>query len=374
MLDGRYGNLLLGCATAALLTAGCGSADDVGARAATPTAPTAPPAAPTTNPSVDRDRVDVSTTDEDAPSRTRPTLAGACSSPERGPRCDADPQTFTGFGAASIVTSFELLGEQSCCADFDDDGEMDNALGEGLATIGQLDRLNAELGESLLSGAQTIVFEVDDLDSILNDVDVELHVWNGNVLAAGSPTNGPYDIQIDRASIDEGVAPLFSFDDARIDDGILRATKGAMALEASFHGVWLRPEVRGLELTAELVTDDATQGIQLRHGEVAGHIALDVIYDELNGVAESCECLGLDGPLLRTGASEMSCGAPDAAACEAAERPECAQLVEVCPLMETVAKNLVDVDTDADGIADAISLGALFGAEPAVISGVAPTN
>ena len=118
--------------------------------------------------------------------------------------------------------------------------------------------------------------------------------------------------------------------------------------------------------------EDLGSGVMLRDGAVGGRVELREIRDQLNAVASGCDCLGLDGPLVENGPGREPgvCAKPDVSACAAEGREVCLGLVEVCPVLDVIAANIADVDGDGDGLADSISIGALFEAERAVITGV----
>ena len=378
MLDGRYGNLISrSLLVVALGAGGCvsKSTDVVGSIDSENEVPTTPaPQDETEDPEVPVDEEPEPGTNETPgtpETPERPVLTG-CSGPTPSPRCAADPQEFEAYGAASIISTFELLGDASCCTDFDEDGAPDNALGEGFAAIDKLELLNQEMRSSLLDGSQTIVLELDGLDDAENDEDLRVHVWNAQRFDDSIRGGTSHEVALDSSSIDKGVAPLFSFDRATVRDGVLNAAKGEMALMASFNGVFIQPRVRDVEVSATLESTDLATGVALRDGAVGGRVELSEIRQQLNVVAANCDCLELQGPLVDDHPDHEPgvCAKPDVSACEAEGRELCMGLVEVCPVLDVIATNLADVDGDGDGLADSISLGALFEAERAIINGV----
>lgn len=361
------------CLLAAALLVGCVPVDDVASTTATPPTPAdseTPATAEDTRETIDDESTTTEPETTDAPDET-----GRCTGPDPMARCDADPDTFDGYGTAALVSAFELL-EGRCCADFDDDGELDNALGQGFADIGKLDDLNTELKNSLLDGSQTIVLELDGLDDLESDDELSVHVWNARWDDFDEVRPGElHPVLLERASIEQGVAPIFSFDTATVEDGILSASKGEIELQVTVNGVAISPRVHDVTIQGELAAGsaDPEQGVTIRDAEVGGRVALRDISEQINGVARGCECLGLDGPLVDDDpqADVGVCQRPDTATCDAEGRTHCADLVEVCPVVDILTANMADIDADGDGVIDSISLGAVFDAERATIEGVA---
>lgn len=355
MLDGRKS--ILWAAPFVLAMTACGGETHVGATVAedppndevTPVDEPVNAATPVDTPELDENPAD-------------PVVMTRCDNEDAPARCDANPQTFEDYGAAGVITMLEVLEDASCCVDFDGDGTSDNALGQGFADIQKLDELNQDLAQSLVDGAQTIVFELLPPSAGQNDQTVTLNVYGGHRVGE-SPTYGPQ-IAIDAATIDRGVAPLFTFDDARVEGDRLTASQGAMQFEASFNGVLLKPTVHDVRLDARIEGSDS--GLTLRDGAIGGRIELSQIHSEISRVAADCDCLALRQPLVTDGV----CSTPDVAACEAAGAESCAAIAEVCPVLEIIASNIADVDADGDGTPDSISLGAIFETEPAEIAGV----
>ncbi len=361
---------------AAALLVGCVPTDEVGSAPVSPESQTE-----SDTPDMvedDREALDDETdtsVDEEQPDPA-PEQTGACVGPDPMDRCDADPGTFDEYGAAALVTAFELLDEP-CCTDFDDDGEADNALGEGFASIGKLGSLNEELQDSLLNGSQTIVLELDGLDDMETDDELAVHVWNGQWDDFEEVReNEQHPVLLERASIAQGVAPLFSFDAASVREGVLEASKGEIELQVTLNGVAIQPRVLDVTIQGELAdgSADAAEGVALRDVEVGGRVTLADIYDQLNATARGCDCLDLETPLIDDDprADVGVCQQPDTSACEAEGRQVCVGLVEVCPVVDILATNMADVDADGDQVVESISLGAVFDAERAIIEGVAP--
>lgn len=367
MLDGRNGIMWCGCALTMMLTA-CGGSGDVGSVisddgprvvAPVPDHEQQPAPGPATDEPTPQTPAEPPTSPDDT------AALGTCEGPTPPTRCEADPETFDAYGRAGVISSLQLLADASCCVDYTDDERPDNALGEGFAAIDKLDALNAELHASLVSGAQTILFEAEGLDDPENDEHFALLVYGAQRSEAAESDA----VELDPSTIDRGVAPLFTFDEARVQDGRLVAMQGELELEASFNGVLLKPVIHDVQVRAEL--DATSDGLLLRNGEIGGRVELAQLYGEMNAVAAGCDCLGLDGPLVRAADGEAACAAPDTAACAAAEREVCTGLVEVCPVLGLIAANIADIDADNDGTNESISLGALFETQPVRITGVA---
>ncbi len=317
---------------------------------------------------------------------------------DRPERCD---QSFDDieFGSVSLVNDFVIAGRKigdeqidpECCFDYTGNSEIDNALGETLLTVSAetFESVNASIAESIADESLLLMFEHAGLTDLSASEDYELNFWLGEYDGAG-------DLFIDPASVDEGIYPQAVVENAIIQDGDLSAGPGSVALNIELLDTPLSLLISQTQIEAEVDMDNSSieDGVVLINGKLGGVIRLSDVYDGLNTFTDSCDCYGLgddeqliDYELDPSQGFVVSCNAGNSEAdvcesvclddngdpiedCDDGGASTCATLAESCGMLG-ILPSFADIDLDEDGINDAISIGAKFTAEAAVVSGVA---
>ncbi|MFP4597843.1 MAG: hypothetical protein ACLFVJ_06310 [Persicimonas sp.] len=297
---------------------------------------------------------------------------------DRPERCD---QSFdeAEWGPVSLVNEFSVAGREvggefdpECCFDYTGDSEIDNALGEALDNFGVMADVNTSIEESIADGSLLLMFEHAGLTDLDAGETYELNFWLGEY-------NDADELLIDPASIDDGSYPQAVVENAVIQDGSLSAGPGSVALSIDLLDTPLSLLISQAQIEAEVDMDNSSieDGVALTDGKLGGVIQVTDIYDGINSFAGSCDCLGIDEPLIDysidgEGNLSAECNEnADADACAEAGEDSCETIGGQCTLLSSILPSFADVDLDDDGVEDSISIGAEFSTEAAAISGVA---
>ncbi|QDG50881.1 hypothetical protein FIV42_09090 [Persicimonas caeni] len=299
---------------------------------------------------------------------------------DRPARCD---QGFddTEFGPGSLVTSFQVAGrsvggqtDPECCFDYTpDDGNdgPDNALGATLLDFGQLESINQSLTDSIADGSLILIFEHDGLTDLSAGEEYAANFWLGEDAGDGT-------YLIDPASIDQGTFPQARVPNATINGDQFSAGPGVVQLSIDLLGTPLSLRISNAQLEATIDDTDLSDGVTMTDGKLGGVVKVSDILDGLNGFASTCTCMGLEGddlisydPSDIAGTATCNAGAPEGDACEQAGEGTCGTIASNCDTLVGVLPFLADIDTDGDGSADAVSIGAKFETTGATFSGIA---
>ncbi len=276
-------------------------------------------------------------------------------------RCTADPSTFD-FGAASVITKFTIAGAaEECCFDFDGDSNNDNALGSALG-FGQaptpLETLNQTLIDNIADGSLTIVLEHEGLTELTGG-DFTINFFLGQ-----------YDgdkLMINPSSIDQGTQALAFLPGAKLSAaGDVTAGPGNVILNLELFGTTLELSIREAKVSASVdaANSGLETGVSLLTGKLGGLIIVQEVFDAVNKVAATCDCLGLEAGTDLI--SDGTCANLENETCEA--ESTCKTVASNCGML-MAAGALADQDYDG-GSENAISLGATFEAKAAVIEGI----
>ena len=310
-----------------------------------------------------------------------------CDDTPRPPRCDLDPTAFT-WGPASVVDTFFIEGTENepiCCFDYDShqadgDEDIDNSLGNNLAAFGFLDTINTSIAENLASGSLALVLEHDGLDALDNDDDFTVNFFIGEHDVADFATTGfqpsANPVVINPQSFDEGAQPQAYLPDASVTAGAVVAGPGSVKIQIVLFDSPLNLTISRARIETDVdaansALDDTT-GVSLTSGKLGGVVKVSDIFAAVNEFAEaSCACLGLMGePLVNVETGGCSDNA-DKTQCDTDGNTTCSEVAGACGLFSAVAL-FSDVDTDGDGLSDAVSIGAAVTAAGADINGIAP--
>lgn len=293
-----------------------------------------------------------------------------CGDEDEPARCQESADGFE-WETASIINTFAIVEDLSCCFDYTGDGAPDNVLGELLGSLGDV---NASIQEGIDSGSIALVLEHSGLSS-LESGDFVINFWLGewDGIEALAETGGNT-VLIDPVSIDQGAQPQAYVPGATLADGTVTAGPGTIAITIDLLGTPLSVQISGARIEADAGTNsDLETGVQLDNGIIGGYVTGEDLSDAVNAyIKGSCECLGLGQTDLiewdRATASADCAAIPEEGnTCE--EGDTCGTIGSLCSSLFVLAAP--DVDTDGDGLADALSIGAEFTAVGAQITGVA---
>lgn len=344
-----------------------------------------------------------------------------CTGSEDDPaRCNADPTTFDDWGPASALTHVEFESEraQNCCFNLDgsEDGSVDNAFGalaadlpidvdrqvqanleagtfvalgeyqglESLDAPGSLDSINIYLGVFGSRQARDYIRPADP-DCNLSTTDCELTTSTGERFLA-NPT-----------ILDEGTHPEVQFTNVSLDGSTLNAGPTELVGRFNVPGLGRHAlKVRGatFEADVDLQASNATDGLVVEEGRIGGYVLIRDLIELLNGIVGHCDCLGRperavtypnDDPAdpdyttqacASGSAAEDRCRVEcrdslvDLDRCSQLSNMACGRFPEFCLVVDTLADR-ADLDTDGDGVPDALSFGAVYEMTGARLDGIA---
>jgi len=289
---------------------------------------------------------------------------------------DQDPQTCHDyrFGASTFIQEFLFEGQQDCCFDYTSDGVPDNnflnlCLLFEMATDSDC---NTMVADAVADGEILKLLEFHGLTA-LADGALTTPFFNGT--ASGQT----YTVAEDQFVQEEGLCTAAPNEllTGSIDGTTLQAHGDALhLLDLPVHfpqGTFYVPlSLHDVRLEADL--SDDVEGVTVVDGRLGGWTYLSLIFDTLNALFdEQCSCLGLTGPRIAysidAGGWDIQCDTPAESTCTEEDNPMCAS--SFCNSV-LILQNLADVDTDDDGVEDAVSVGVRFSGGPAEISGITP--
>ncbi|MGB0590373.1 MAG: hypothetical protein ACPGU1_11905 [Myxococcota bacterium] len=306
--------------------------------------------------------------------------AGACVAPGL-------PEDYVFSADASVITSLGLaeddattpdVDEGDCCFDFNGDGEPDNGLGGLLASLGSFlgdslgdDGVNGLIQEQIDDGTLTILFEQVGLDSAADDDALTLNGFFGEMAEGG--------YAVDPSSFIEGTStPYIMFDNAMIAGGELTAGPSlfSVTIPLGEFGFDIALDAADTQIWSNVTAGDAG-GLNWTDGILGGVVPMQQLVDALNGLGNSCDCLGLDGSDMLELKAEDKLGCTPALSgasptcTEEADGSLCVGIADnkglVCTAIGIIKP---DIDTDLSGKKDSFSLGLRFEGAPAVITGL----
>ena len=288
-----------------------------------------------------------------------------------------DPHEYLFSGDATYLSELTVPGMgESCCFDFTGDGVPDNKLGTLLATLESQFNVNELISDAILDGSISIVFEHSGLDDAADDDQVGLNGFicdSENSYEDKAAGNG--DFTADVSSFVPGtMTPLIAFGSAAISGGVMTAGPSLFVLSLPLlEGVDLNLTIHDTQIEATSSAGSNGTGLDLTDGKLGGVIPLGELYNALNAFSDSqCSCLGLDGPLISwmgEGTTAVCSSDYETDACNAdSSTATCSTIAGACGLVTTLLK--ADIDTNANGVKDAISIGLNFEGVSANLTGI----
>lgn len=290
----------------------------------------------------------------------------ACAYPSSDPMCPMGE-----FGPGAYITSFEIVNDNTCCRDFDDDGMLENFIGSQILPSAEMlsgVSVNANLAQSIQDGETVFLFEFEDWQNDQYDPMIVTRMLTGTDTDGDLLDNqaGMGSFFVSPDSYDDQGDPLTQFMTSYVHMGDYTA-RGAR-LRIYFPGLL---DAVNLTLTDVHINAKVTPGadlaagggVELIQGELSGALLRDEFFDSLNLVSNKCACLARDIYIKQANGS-YTC---DLAMDECTTDPDSACRLtgrrDICFGLELYSKR-VDIDSDGDGTRDSFSFGARFEAVP----------
>lgn len=284
---------------------------------------------------------------------------------DAGDNGDVEDNLFT-YVDTVVIPELDGDDDPTCCRDISDDGEIDNAYSELVASLAdppfEID-FQDTLDEQLDDGRLILLGEHAGLEGTSGAF--TLNALRGN-FADGTDRedaeNGDGVFEVDDLSFDDQGEPRISFA-AEVDEGELSASDESVVLLLPIADNALPFITRDVIVTADAdVSEDAAS---YTSGEFSGYFLVDELFEMFNDfvTGESCECLGLgdgDDVFEKDGddwAAGDRCVEDASASCDAEGEGLCAALAgedALCEALPTVIPNSADLDIDGD---EALSVG-----------------
>ncbi len=251
----------------------------------------------------------------------------SCDDPDPPTACSETPPTYlSSFDRASRVVEVALAPD-TCCVDFDGDGQINNALSSQVFFGGELDFDVLQLG---------LTFSGEP-----GQFPVETHVWRVRENQLG-------DLRISSDSFDDGAHPRSLFRETYLEQ-VFYAFYGRVYLPASIlglsHGeIALR--------NAILLAEDVANPYEIDELFLTGTVAAEDLVAALDEFDEACPCYGLESSYSVEGGWTCSIGSDDTATCDDATCSDPSTICSYAPFVN----GLFDLDTTGDGHTNAFSL------------------
>lgn len=316
-------------------------------------------------------------------------LALDCATTPKHTRCTSTPASYTGWHPSSIVSKIEIVADDSCCFDLDQDGTNDNALGQLLELAKgsgtDTSTFNQSLAASIQDGTIKLLVEHQYISAQGGDFAINYYLGKQDGDFSGPAANGinPYLVNTD--SFSQGVMAGARMTNAKTANQTLEAGPGDVLITTALLGPPLTLRISAAQIKAT-VDNAKTQyqgqdsGVALTQGKLGGAVRLSDIFDGINQVYDAqCGCAPVSEPFIKYSSAELhkaACSAPqnDTSACE--QDSLCVDIYAVCKLVG-FATRVADINVDDLGAdckdaktCNAISLATTFEAVGAQITGV----
>jgi hypothetical protein len=300
-----------------------------------------------------------------------------CFHPAADPQCPPKE-----FGAASIMTTFVILPDNSCCFDFGGNQALDNRLGTLLSAAESLGfDVNTGIANALRFGDVIYTLEYSGLSNTVYANNFGLAFYTARDTDFDFEPNfmGMGEIYINPEALltQSPPEPRWSFGTTSVRNNELQASDGFLKLD--FPGLLdeVRINVTQAKLTATIEPDADFKGggrVALSNGKIGGVVLRDDFFGSLNEASANCECIQRR-VYSRNASGTYSCNSTidDEISCQLSPLAGCRFLAsqQYCGQIGSLS-SLVDIDTDGDGANDGYSFGATFTAVGAEIWGIDP--
>ena len=271
---------------------------------------------------------------------------------------------------ASIISSINIDPDGANAPDQNGDGVGDNALGGLLGQLGPLlggADLNGTLQEAIDDGSLALGAIWTGLPNGVEDTTTSMHFFVLTDTDDNPVTRDAYTISTNNFQAGTGT-PNVRVQGVNIAGGNASAGPIDFPLSVPLGGIQLDVTISQAQLDG--IVADADPGIAFTDATLAGAVTLDSLFGALNGflLSDTCECLGLEGDLIQNGACTA---VPPGAMCDG-DGDICKTIADACGIAVPIIGNQVDVDTDGDGMDDAISIFLNLDMDGTTITGVVP--
>lgn len=320
--------------------------------------------------------------DSSAPGELLPDAGHQGCTHPADPQAGCAPEDFGDWGPASFINHFQIEKSGSCCADFNDDGTDDSAMGNLIHALSAVIGVpfNDVIATQIRNGGLVLLLEYAYLSDPQNDPALQLSlVFGADTDDYFTPNlNGTGDFYVKRESLDEDGQVRSDFPTASVEQGRLSAAEASAAillplnLDATLMG---EVQIERLSMQADVLPDaDLRAGgrVTLENGRLGGAVSLGDFFATINKMASTCDCIRSQPLFIEESPNRWACVRPIEHECELSPDPLCAGLSvrQQCELIAEAVTNQKDVDLDGDGLDDALSFGATFSAVGASIQGV----
>ncbi len=315
--------------------------------------------------------------------------AESCTSANPPERCSANPDEFSDWAPASVVSRLELTTADDCCYDYTGNQEINNALGKLIDQLGGaagfgLEDVNGSIAEAIADGSVALVLEHQGVMPATGGpfaINFMLGEQDGDFTAPSPDGGNQY--KIDPVSFEAGVWPQARIGNANLDGTSVTSGQGVVAVAINLFDITLTLRITAAQVEATVASAD-DKGVKLTDGKLGGVLRVDDLIGALNSfTSTNCGCLGLENGELLTGdiVDGYECAAiNDTCNAEVSIENTCSTIAGQCNLIKVIP-TLADVNSSNIGMScesqvdcDAISVGFTFDAEGAVITGVAPAE
>ncbi|MFT6397675.1 MAG: hypothetical protein ACJAYU_002429, partial [Bradymonadia bacterium] len=322
-----------------------------------------------------------------------------CVTEVRGGECvEESDGTFP--GAISYIRNIQIPPrgtDAECCFDFDDDGDIDNGLGLLVGALGALGQdldIEATIEEALAGDSIALLLEWgrgaegNGFWAYLGSNDTDADGEPDQSYEDRSAGDGVFQIQA--SSLDE-YGSIIQFNTATVDGDVTTAGPSIFALNIPIETDGFSLD---LDLTIERATiqgitvDDATgvasvdeefdiDGENIEYGgwALGGVVPLDQIGALLDDLMSDCACAGFDAdlPVVTYGDDgttyNLACAQSPEGECTADDGVICENVSLVCSFLPSLPSfGLNDIDTNGNGVGDALSVGIRLSAVGAVLA------
>ena len=272
----------------------------------------------------------------------------------------------------------------TCCFDFDGDGQNDNGLVDLLSTLssfmGDVD-IDGSAADAIASGEVVVILEAIGLDDLIDDDQLGVNGYVGYFDADGA-------LLLQPSSLDESGEPVISFSDGEIVGGVASIGPDDFDVSLPLGGVTLALAMKEARGQAEVSANADGAHLDMHDGRLGGLISFADIIGTLNTVAAGCDCLDLNGGNMfdLVDEDEIECSSAFDNAnvnCNDDDGALCAGLAGIADqkfLVCWMGVGLIspDIDTDFNNKNDHFSVGVRFTGEASAIDGIgddqAPTG
>ena len=316
------------------------------------------------------------------------TAACNCEVELRGGECPPVwDETFG--GSVSYIRNIQIPErgtDAECCFDFDDDGDIDNGLGLLVGALGALGQdldIEATIEEALADDSIALLLE---WGKGAEGNGFWAYLGSNDTDGDGEPdqsfedrASGAGVFQIEPEGLDE-YGSLIQFNTATVDGDVVTAGPSLFRINIPID---TEDFALNLDLTIEQATimgaqvEDATgiasvdeefdidgELIEFGGWALGGVVPLDQIGALLNNLASDCACAGFDSaePVVTYGDDgttyNLACAQEPDGECTADDGVICENIGLVCSFLPSLPSfGLNDIDTDGNGVGDALSVG-----------------